>query len=236
MQFGGDIERLLAWLYPNRVPIGMALAALTIAAALVGYRRGWHHAGLRHPRASLVIGLLVLALGSPVAWILGSPLIVRTELLEAAPTGEGTAAVAPSTPGAPPSGAGGPTSSAALPSSAPRPSPAPFVARTFARGRFAGADDFHYGSGFARVLETTPGRFVLRFEDFSVRNGPDLYVYLSPDRSGYADGAIELGTLKATDGSFNYAIPSGTDLRTLGSAVIWCKAFSVQFAHAPLER
>ena len=75
----------------------------------------------------------------------------------------------------------------------------------------------------------------MRFEDFSVRNGPDLFVYLSPDPNGYADGAINLGELKATDGAFNYAIPPDIDIAQFRSAIVWCKQFSVEFASAPLD-
>ena len=97
-----------------------------------------------------------------------------------------------------------------------------------------GEDDFHFARGTARVVETGPGAFTVRLEDFSVRNGPDLYVYLSADPTGYADGAIELGSLKATDGSFNYEVPPGVDVEAFGSVVIWCRAFSVQFGVAQL--
>ena len=41
--------------------------------------------------------------------------------------------------------------------------------------------------GTASIVEVEPGRFHLRLEDFSVRNGPDLYVYLSP-LGGRLDG------------------------------------------------
>jgi len=83
-------------------------------------------------------------------------------------------------------------------------------------------------------MESAPGAYTLRFKDFSVRNGPDLFVYLSPAAKGYRAGALELGKLKATDGSFSYALPAGTDPAIFASAVIWCKQFSVQFAVAPL--
>lgn len=74
----------------------------------------------------------------------------------------------------------------------------------------------------------------LRLEDFAVRNGPDLFVYLSPDPSGYVAEAIELGALKASDGTFSYDIPPGVAVDTFRSVVIWCKAFGVLFATAPL--
>ena len=73
--------------------------------------------------------------------------------------------------------------------------------------------------GRRSIIETAPGRYTLRFEDFSVRNGPDLYVYLSPDADDYADGALELGTLKATDGAFGYELPAGTDPADFASAI-----------------
>jgi hypothetical protein len=104
-----------------------------------------------------------------------------------------------------------------------------------AAGTFRGADEFHFGEGTASIIETGPGQFSLRFEAFSVRNGPDLYVYLSPDSAGYTEGALELGTLKATDGAFSYELPAGFDPSTFASAVIWCKQFAVQFAVAPFE-
>ena len=87
----------------------------------------------------------------------------------------------------------------------------------------------------ATLIETEPGHWVVRFEDFSVRNGPNLFVYLSPDPAGYAKGAVELGPLKATDGAFNTKVPPGTDAPNLHSVVVWCKQFGVQFAVAPLN-
>src|SRR4030067_821791 len=47
-----------------------------------------------------------------------------------------------------------------------------------ARGRFVGADDFHKGSGTAVIVRAGTQRG-LRFENFQVTNGPDLYVYLA---------------------------------------------------------
>ena len=47
-------------------------------------------------------------------------------------------------------------------------------------------------------------------EDLVVTNGPDLYVYLSTDKS--ASDFINLGRLKANMGNQNYPIPGGTDM------------------------
>jgi len=108
------------------------------------------------------------------------------------------------------------------------------AAAVVASGSFTGADEFHFGRGTAAIVETGTGRYTLRFEDFAVRNGPDLFVYLSPDEAGYVNGALELGRLKADQGAFNYDLPEGTDPGSYASVVVWCKQFAVQFAVAPL--
>ncbi len=109
-----------------------------------------------------------------------------------------------------------------------------FEPHVVSQGEFEGADDFHFGNGTALLIESEPGVYVLRLEEFSVRNGPDLFVYLSPDPGGYTDAAINLGELKGTDGAFNYDIPAGTDVSQYQSAIVWCKAFAVLFATATL--
>ncbi len=226
----GDLERLFAALYPNRLLIGAAAALLFVALAAIGYRRGWHRTARRHSRATAAVIAVTLAVGLPAAWVLGSPLFIRTELVEPAPiavAADSTAPTASASPASAPSVTAAPPASASPATLTPRPPLA-------LRGQFKGADEFHTGSGTARVVETAPGKYVLRLEDFAVRNGPDLYVYISPEARGYVEGSLELGRLKATDGSFNYAIPAGADPTRFRSVVIWCKAFSVQFAHATL--
>jgi Electron transfer DM13 len=229
------VDELLAWLYPNRVLVALVSIAIVAVLAIVGWRRGWHHAARRHPRVTAGAAAVALAVALPLGWYLGSPLFVRTALEEPAPvaaTPGPTPAASPSAdPVQTPSTETSAAPSASLPSESPPPTPAPPI-----EGRFRGADDFHFARGTARLVETAPGEWVLRIEEFSVRNGPDLYVYLSPDPDGYVRRALELGTLKATDGAFNYRIPRGTDVQAVRSVVIWCKAFSVQFGAARLSR
>ena len=228
MSFLGDIERFIATnLYPNRVVIAIGLVVLLVAAIVVARRRGWFAAARRHPGRTGAVVVLALALGLPSAWYLGSPLFIRTALNEPAPT----AAAPTSSPG--PAATSIPTEASAAPSPAPTPTPAPTLAAPRS-GTFTGADEFHFGRGSATLIETAPGAWTVRFEDFSVRNGPDLFVYVSPDAAGYDETAIDLGRLKATDGSFNMDLPAGSIPTDAASVVIWCKQFAVQFAVAPL--
>ena len=210
----GDLERLLAQLYPYRLPIAIGLVIVLAGFAYLARRRHWGSLVVRHPRASLVVAIVVLAVGLPVGWILGSPLFIRSELSEDSPV-----AFAGSSPAT---------------DASTQPSNAGPDARVVLQGAFQGTDEFHFGSGQALLVEIAPGMYTLRFEGFSVRNGPDLFVYLSPSVDGYAAGSLELGALKASDGSFNYEVPAGTDIGQFKSAVVWCRAFSVLFATAPL--
>lgn len=233
----GDLERLFATsLYPLRVPIAIGLVFVLAGLVVLGRRRGWFAAARRHPRRTTALVAVALVIGLPVGWYLASPLFIRTELIEPAPVGvTGSASLSPAAATPEPSSAPGLAVAPSVePSAAPTPARTPFVATTIAAGSFSGADDFHFGEGTASIIETSPGRYTLRFEDFSVRNGPDLYVYLSPDADGYAEGSLEIGTLKATDGAFGYELPDGTDPADFESALIWCKQFAVLFAVAPL--
>jgi hypothetical protein len=100
-------------------------------------------------------------------------------------------------------------------------------------GTFAGAGDgIHDASGTARVLHLEDGGAVLRLEDFRVTNGPDLFVYLSADRT--ASDYVDLGMLKANSGNQNYELPDGVDLSKYDNVIIWCKSFSVYFGGAQL--
>jgi hypothetical protein len=231
----GDLETLIADdLYPYRYVITPIAIAVILGMLYIAYRLGVHLILLRHKVATAVIGVPLLAVTLYVGDYLVSPLWERSHLEEASPL------IAAETT----TGGGDTTTSAEADSAAPTVEASPpttggaaasFDATVVQSGEFMGADDFHFGRGNALLIETEPGKYVLRFEEFSVRNGPDLYVYLSTDPSGQAvDEALNLGELKATDGAFNYEIPPEIDVSTIKSAVVWCRQFSVLFAHAEL--
>ena len=75
------------------------------------------------------------------------------------------------------------------------------------------------------------------FEAFGIRGGGGLSIdpaaVLRRVRALRDD--FVAGTLKATDGAFNYAVPEGTDISQFKSVVVWCKQFAVLFGTAPLN-
>jgi Electron transfer DM13 len=101
-------------------------------------------------------------------------------------------------------------------------------------GEFVGAGDgTHHAEGVAKEISTEDGRKFIRFENFEVTNGPNLFVYLATDKN--VSDFVDLGVLKANIGNQNYEIPDGTDLAKYKTVVIWCKAFSVLFGSADLK-
>ena len=102
-------------------------------------------------------------------------------------------------------------------------------------------DSIHKGSGTAIIYRGPDGSLLLRLENFSVTNGPDLHVYLSPHpnpgRGGQVRtaGYVDLGELKGNRGNQNYPIPAGVDIDIQQSVVIYCVPFSVVFSVAMLQ-
>jgi hypothetical protein len=112
----------------------------------------------------------------------------------------------------------------------PNTTTAPNVLRT---GSFVGVGDgIHDAEGIVKVIPLKDGSSILRLENLHVTNGPDLYVYLSPDKS--ALDFVNIGKLKANNGNQNYEIPTGTDLSKYDTVLIWCRPFSVLFGSAEL--
>jgi len=235
MSILGEFERLLADLYPYRVPLSIAACAIAAVLLALVIRRGWHRPVVgwvnSHRLSSVIAGVLFLAVAVPAGNYLLSPLWERTTLVEANPLDAVVTSGSSGTSGDS-SEMASPTPDAgqAEPGRAADSGPA-----LVSQGVFRGADDFHTAEGQALIVETAPGQFVLRFDNFSIRNGPDLFVYLSSDPAEPSADGVRLGALKATDGAFNYEIPPGIDISELRYAMVWCDQFAVLFATALLE-
>ena len=193
------------------------LAAAIVAAALALFlasRRGWHKWALQHRLLTSGVLAIALAVGIPAGWYAISPLFERETVCEASPIA-GAGAGSEKCQGVAVA-AGGMASAAtataiartatpaatAMPEASHGATEAPqFQPRVASQGEFRGADDFHFGRGQALLIETAPGEYTLRFENFSVRNGPDLFVYLSTDPN---DRAIS-GSSSGGNASFNAA-------------------------------
>ena len=185
----------------------------------------------------LAAGLVVLAI---VAVLVVVPFFNRSTRTEADPFAvsrntqaapAGGSAVKTSPTAAP---AGGSTTAPANPGMVPAKEPTTTVV---GKGEFTRIDAIHYARGTAIVGIGNDGKKVLRFENFTSAQGPDLKVYLgkNADGSQVKESGVNLGSLPATDGSYNIALPDDLDLSQYKSVVIWCEAFSVTFSVASLS-
>ena len=244
--------------------LAIGLFVLSVVAAVAGRtpRLLLVEAGpARYPlrwAAGAVVAVVVLVIAGAVSYWLASPLWDEGTMLDeglgfevagmptpAATAGGGAAATptateAPASTASPAAASPTATSEAAAPAATEAPTPAATAAAQgslISMGELMGADMFHTGSGLVLLVSAPDGSVLLRFQDYEVRNGPDLFIYLTPDPDGdvHVDGAIQLSEIKATRGNVNYEVPDGVDPSTFRAAVIYCRAFSVLFAHAELE-
>lgn len=158
-----------------------------------------------------VLLAVVIIIGIAVAWWLISPLFVTKRVSEELPSAQIT-----------------PISQS--PASTLLPASTPAIT---AEGTFTGFDKLHQASGTARIVQVS-GKTYVRFEDdFTVTNGPDLFVYLG-NNNAY-DASANLGKLKGNEGSQNYEIPSSISINNYSEVWVWCRAFSVPFGKAVLK-
>jgi len=190
-----------------------------------------------------ILAVLVV-LGAPVAWYLGSPLFISKSVDEPFPT-SGTPTKLPMSEGATvPEGMTQAqveeemAQAAKVTAQAAEPMPGG-SATALQRGTFAGRDEFHRGEGTATIYRVGQ-ELLLRFAQFKVTNGPDLRVILTKhpapaSRAEVQEGYIEVGRLKGNIGSQNYRLPAGTDVGNYRAVVIYCQPFHVVFVVATLE-
>ena len=156
-------------------------------------------------------GALLLAV--PVVAYLVVPLFVRSTVNEPTPR----AAVLPS--------------AQATPSAPVTPAPSSSI---LLAGDLRRINTVDFGRGHVAVLQAGDQRF-LRFENVEIAAAPVQHVYLSDRSDGAPGNFTDLGSLKATSGSFNYEVPAGLDLRGVHSVVAWCKQFNTTVTYAVLS-
>ena len=107
------------------------------------------------------------------------------------------------------------------------------------RGEFGQIDPIHGAKGSATIYKLQDGQRIVRLEDFSSTNGPELHVILTTGtaQETFADVGdyVDLGILKGNMGNQNYEIPEDVDLESIRSVVIYCRPFHVVFSVADLE-
>lgn len=159
-----------------------------------------------------IAGVIILAIG----WWLISPLFITNKVSEPLPVAQHSQAPVPEL-AMPIIESDANSDIAALP-----------------QGTFTGFDKLHQASGTARIIESGGKKYVRFEEDFTVSNGPDLFVHLGKD--GKYDAKANLGKLKGNEGSQNYEIPADIDISQYSEVWVWCRAFSVPFGKAVLTQ
>ena len=123
------------------------------------------------------------------------------------------------------------TIAVAVPTSMATTTTVPSPPARVAEGSLRGID--HRASGTAALYRLSDGTAFVRLEGIDVENGPDYVLYLVPGNDRRAPGAgVELGALKGNQGTQNYAVPAGVDIRAPQTVLIWCRAFAVPVANA----
>ncbi len=113
----------------------------------------------------------------------------------------------------------------------------PFITRA---GDFSAADPANRVDGHAAIYQLSDQQRVLRLDPFSITDGPDLRVILSPHESPRTSAEtllptyLDLGALRSADGAQNYEIPEGELLGAYQSVVIYSMSLNIVYASAPL--
>ncbi len=113
----------------------------------------------------------------------------------------------------------------------------PFITRA---GDFTTNDPAYEAEGTASIYQISETQRVLRLESFSVTNGPDLRVILSPHEAPRTSAEtllptyLDLGKLQSPTGAQNYEVPEGEGLSQYRSVVIYSMSLNIVYASAPL--
>ena len=104
---------------------------------------------------------------------------------------------------------------------------------TVSMGAFVDLGTGHRLSGKVLLLSDDQNMKTLRFENFSVVNGPDVNVYLS--KTAQFQDVLDLGDLKGTAGNINYSLDESIHKEEYKFVLIWCVKYAVLFGYAELK-
>jgi hypothetical protein len=99
-------------------------------------------------------------------------------------------------------------------------------------GEFEDADFIHKTSGTATVTIAGDSK-TLDLRNFETTSGPDLYVYLSADKT--SKDFVDLGLIEKFKGDQSYTLPDSVDIVKYHNVLIWCKSFGILFGSAELS-
>ncbi len=113
----------------------------------------------------------------------------------------------------------------------------------YATGEFTEIDAVRWARGTVTVYQLADGSWVIRLEDFEVRNGPQLHLFLSAhpaprttEELRQDNLAFDWGPLQGTVGSQNYRLPAEFDMGMVHSVVIFSLPYQEIFSSAELIR
>jgi hypothetical protein len=118
-------------------------------------------------------------------------------------------------------------------------------AEVLATGTFEGADAAHRVSGTVSLVQEGDDHYLF-FENYSQTQGPDVFVYLTPEgdpstaaqvdagRKVLVDGGADGGE-STKEGTFRQELPADVDPTQYRGVSIWCDDFGVPFGWATLE-
>lgn len=123
------------------------------------------------------------------------------------------------------------------------PTPDAAAMQPIKSGDFIQLDALHTAKGKVTLYRLVNNSLLLRFDDFSVTNGPRLNVYLSAAAAPKDTKELNLnnwqflvGALKGSTGSQNYTrIPAELDLSPYKSVVIYSEDLKAVYSSAPLQ-
>jgi Electron transfer DM13 len=102
-----------------------------------------------------------------------------------------------------------------------------------AEGKLEGAEG-HRASGTVHIMVAGQKRQLHLTPDFSVEEGPDVYVTLTNGPKPVEGASLQIAKLTRFSGEQSFDLPAGADPGRYSHLVLWCKKYSVAMGVAKL--